>query len=250
VHDPFPLPCQRKNANHQDLSFQTFKKVFPSLAKAYPYYYWHQDEIIDIEDNEKLDISHLRNIHIKVHITPHKLDVFPETFNFWLHAFRGCFKVYKDFWSLHIRCVATLALGSQPRQGIARLQAKRKTQESYHMLSGVQRVWGNEPSHSQVNSNVGSWSPKWTPESSERNCKGQNSFPCRVLYIIRNILKHTCLKWACIAHLDIWNTSYGQKKGWESNWQFDSWPLKVGNRPDFLACRQRATYRWKALKKG
>jgi hypothetical protein len=50
-----------------------------------------------------------------------------------------------------------------------------------------------------------------------------------------------------MTHLDFWNINYGQKKGWESKWQFDSWPLKVGNRPDFLACRWRATYRWKAL---
>jgi hypothetical protein len=45
----------------------------------------------------------------------------------------------------------------------------------------------------------------------------------------------------------IWNTSYGQKKGRESNCQFDSQPEKVGNRPDLLSCRWRATYRWKAL---
>ncbi len=37
-------------------------------------------------------------------------------------------------------CVATLALGSQPRQGVARLRAKRETWESLHMLPGVQRV--------------------------------------------------------------------------------------------------------------
>jgi hypothetical protein len=61
------------------------------------------------------------------------------------------------------------------------------------------------------------------------------------------LFKRKCLKWARITHLDIWNTSYGQKKGWESNWQFDSRPLKVKNRPDFLACRGRATYHWKAL---
>jgi hypothetical protein len=36
-------------------------------------------------------------------------------------------------------------------------------------------------------------------------------------------------------HLSIWNTSYGQKKGRESNCQFDSWPIKVRNRPDLLA---------------
>jgi hypothetical protein len=68
-----------------------------------------------------------------------------------------------------------------------------------------------------------------------------------VFYIIENLLKLRCLKWACITHLDIWNRSYGQKKGWESNWQFDSWPLKVKNRPDLLACRWRVTYCWKAL---
>jgi hypothetical protein len=54
-------------------------------------------------------------------------------------------------------------------------------------------------------------------------------------------------KWACIAHLDIWNVSYGQKKGRESNCQFDSWPQKVRNRPDLLSCKGRATYHWKAL---
>jgi hypothetical protein len=44
--------------------------------------------------------------------------------------------------------------------------------------------------------------------------------------------------------------SCGQKKGRESNWQFDSRPLKIRNRPDFFVCRCRATYRWKALDNG
>jgi len=69
-------------------------------------------------------------------------------------------------------------------------------------------------------------------------------------YIIENLLKHRCLKWDCMTHLDIWNTSYGQKKGQESNWQFDSRSLKVKNRPNFLVCRWRATYRWKVLDEG
>ncbi len=101
-----------------------------------------------------------------------------------------------------------------------------------------------------THSHVGSWSPKWTPEFSEHNCRGQNPSPWGVLYIIENLLRRRCLKWARIAHLDIWNTSYGHKKGRESNWQFDSRPLKVGNWFDFLACKQCATYRWKALDKG
>jgi hypothetical protein len=41
-----------------------------------------------------------------------------------------------------------------------------------------------------------------------------------------------------------------KRKGQESNWQFDSRSLKVGNQPDFLSCRQHATYRWKNLNKG
>jgi hypothetical protein len=40
-------------------------------------------------------------------------------------------------------------------------------------------------------------------------------------------LKCKCLKWAHMTRLDICNTSYGKKKGWESNWQFDSQPQKV-----------------------
>jgi hypothetical protein len=63
-------------------------------------------------------------------------------------------------------------------------------------------------------------------------------------------LKLRCVKWACISHLDIWNTNYGQKKGRQSNWQCDSRPLKVRNWPDFLMCRRRAKYSWKDLHKG
>jgi hypothetical protein len=88
---------------------------------------------------------------------------------------------------------------------------------------------------------------RWTPKSSESDCKGQNSLNWGVPYIIRELLERRCLKWALMIHLDIWNTSYGQKKGRESKWQFDSWPLKVGNQPDFLVCRWHATYHWKDL---
>jgi hypothetical protein len=40
-----------------------------------------------------------------------------------------------------------------------------------------------------------------------------------------------------------------KRRGRESNCHFDSRPEKIGNRPDLLGCRQRATYRWKALDK-
>jgi hypothetical protein len=90
------------------------------------------------------------------------------------------------------------------------------------------------------------------------------------LYIIGKLLKCRCPKWARMTHLDIWNTSYAQKKGRESNWQFDSRPRKVESQTwesrdkkpfgchsrkvasgvDSLVCRWRAICRWKALDEG
>jgi hypothetical protein len=72
----------------------------------------------------------------------------------------------------------------------------------------------------------------------------------RVPYIIENLLERICLKWACMAHLDTSKICYGQKKGRESNWQFDFWPLKVRNRPNFFACRWCATYYCKPRDEG
>jgi hypothetical protein len=88
---------------------------------------------------------------------------------------------------------------------------------------------------------------RWTPEPSESDCNGQNTLHQRVLYIIEKILKFKCLKWACMTHLDICNTSYGKKKRWESNWQFDSWPRNVKNWPDLRVCKRCETHCWKAL---
>jgi hypothetical protein len=48
------------------------------------------------------------------------------------------------------------------------------------------------------------------------------------LYHCKKILKHRCLKCACMTHLDIWNTSYGQKKGQKSNCQI--WLLTIKSR--------------------
>jgi hypothetical protein len=66
-------------------------------------------------------------------------------------------------------------------------------------------------------------------------------------YIIGKLLELRCLKWARMTHLNIWNTSYGQKNGRESNWQFDFRPLQVKNRPDILMCKWHVTYCWKLL---
>jgi hypothetical protein len=70
-----------------------------------------------------------------------------------------------------------------------------------------------------------------TPENLELESKGQNTSRWGVLGVIEKVLKCRCLNWPRIGHLDIRSPSYGQKKGRESNWQFDSRSLKVRNRP-------------------
>ncbi len=78
---------------------------------------------------------------------------------------------------------------------------------------------------------VGDLEPSGTPKSLRFDNKGQNNSSWGVFGVIGKFLKFICPKWPRIGHLDIFNPSYGQKKGRESNWQFDSRPLKVGNRP-------------------
>jgi hypothetical protein len=78
---------------------------------------------------------------------------------------------------------------------------------------------------------VGDLESSGTPECLELDSKAQNTLHWSVLGFIGKVLKRTYRKWPRIGHLDLCNPSYGQKKGRESNWQFDSRPLNVGNRP-------------------
>jgi len=92
------------------------------------------------------------------------------------------------------------------------------------------------------------WESSETPENSEHNCRGQNTLHRGVFYIVRKFLKCKCPKWPRMSHLDICSTSYRQKKGRESNWQFDSQALKVKNWPDPNVCRWSVIHGWKAFK--
>jgi hypothetical protein len=92
---------------------------------------------------------------------------------------------------------------------------------------------------------------KWglgTPKNLEFNCRGQNTSPWACFYTIGKVLKCRCRKWPHMSHSKICSTSFGRKKSRESNWQFDSRPLKVRNRPDPGVCRWSETHCWKALK--
>jgi hypothetical protein len=99
-------------------------------------------------------------------------------------------------------------------------------------------------------SKVGDLESSGTPECLEFDRKAQNTSHWGVLDVIGKVLKRRYRKWSRIGHLDICSPSYRQKKGWESNWQFDSRPLKVRNRPFFDLRIESAIRRWKDLDKG
>jgi hypothetical protein len=84
------------------------------------------------------------------------------------------------------------------------------------------RLQGNEPPHSQVSSHFRSWSPNGLPNL--QRVILWVTMDRRVPYIIEKLFDLRCV-----------------------NCQFDSRPLKVGNRPNFLMCRWHVTYCWKAL---
>jgi len=86
-----------------------------------------------------------------------------------------------------------------------------------------------------------------TPKTLELDSRSQNTLPWSVLHTVGKVLKCKCRKWPHMSHSDICSTSYGQKKGRESNCQFDSRPLKVGNQSNPGVCKCNATHRWKAL---
>jgi len=95
---------------------------------------------------------------------------------------------------------------------------------------------------------VGDLESSGTPECLEFDSRGQNTLHRGVLDVIGKVLKCRCPKCPRICHLNICSPSYGQKKGRESNWQFDSRPLNVRNRPLPDIQIGSATWRWKALK--
>jgi hypothetical protein len=89
-----------------------------------------------------------------------------------------------------------------------------------------------------------------TPECLGFDKRGQNTLDWGLLGVIGKVMKCRCLKCLRISHLNICSSSYEQKKGRESNWQFDSRPLKVGNRPLPDLRMESATWRWKDLDEG
>jgi hypothetical protein len=119
----------------------------------------------------------------------------------------------------------------------------------YSKLSVATPLWAKceGEAHTPKSGNLES---SGTPKNSEDDLRGQISSHWYALGVIGKVLKCRCPKWPRMSHLDICNPSYGQEKGRESNWQFDSRPLKVGNRPVLDVRSGSATWRWKALFEG
>jgi hypothetical protein len=115
------------------------------------------------------------------------------------------------------RFVATLPLGSWPKQGLV---TKARACEG---LGQVWRPWFTFLAPGSVGEceewsefliwELESW---WISKSLENNCRGQNPLDWFFFYIIGKLLERKYLKWARMTHLDTLNTSYGQKKGRES----------------------------------
>jgi hypothetical protein len=79
-------------------------------------------------------------------------------------------------------------------------------------------LWGNceVATHTPEN---GTWESSGIPENSKCDCRAQKTLHWGVLGTVGKVLKCRCPKWFCMSHLDICITSYGQKKGRESNCQ-------------------------------
>jgi hypothetical protein len=107
-------------------------------------------------------------------------------------------------------------------------------------------VWGWSPTFGKV----GDLESSGTPECLELDSRTQNTSHWGVLGVIGKVLKRRYQKCPRIGHLDICRPSYGQKKGRESNWQFDSRPLKVWNRPLPEVRIGSAIRRWKDFDEG
>jgi hypothetical protein len=113
----------------------------------------------------------------------------------------------------------------------------------YHVATPLW-VKCEDETHTPKNGNLES---SETPKNSKLDCRGQNTSHWGVLYTVEKVLKCICPKWLRMSHFNICSPSYGQKKGRGSNWQFDSRPLKVENRPDHDVIRKSATWRWTVL---
>ncbi len=101
-----------------------------------------------------------------------------------------------------------------------------------------------------MNFHFGSWSPDGLLNL-QREISGVKTHWTKELFIsLKIFLKCTCLKWACMTHLDTEHTSYSQNKGWGVKLAIWLPTTKSQESLDFLTCRWCVTYRWKIIDDG
>jgi hypothetical protein len=86
-----------------------------------------------------------------------------------------------------------------------------------HMDSVATPLWGKCEDEIRTPKS-GNLESSGTPATSDLDCRGQNTSPWGIFYTLGKALKCRCRKWPCMSHSDICSTSYGRKKGRESNW--------------------------------
>ncbi len=108
---------------------------------------------------------------------------------------------------------------------------------------------GNEPSHSQMNSHVGSWNPN-----------GFLNLHRAITWVKTHWFEKFLISLERSWNIFVWMGShdpFGHMK--HKLWPKERsgvklvvwfWPLKIGNQPNFIVCRWRATYLWKVLDEG
>jgi hypothetical protein len=105
--------------------------------------------------------------------------------------------------------VTTLVLGSWPRQNTERCKLGMQPENHIYIPKSVGECEGMNPQIFKWILILGIVVPM---DFSENDLKSQNSLYWNFPYTIGNLLRHKCLKWSCIIHLNIYNINYGWKK--------------------------------------
>ncbi len=120
------------------------------------------------------------------------------------------FKLWTKKW-LWIKLCFNINFGLVIKVGAQKKMKDRRMCWNSHTFDygKMQKKWIFEISKWE---SLGSWSSKlfWIFGT---KCRWQIIFKLNKFYIIDFFLKCRCQRWACAFHLEIWNSSYDQKKG-------------------------------------
>jgi hypothetical protein len=97
-------------------------------------------------------------------------------------------------------------------RGMERWQSNMQPRSHIHALGSARECEGMSPHTPKRAPILGVGVPRDSQIFREK-FEGSNLLDWICLYTIEKIWRCRCLKWACMIHLSIYNTSYGWKKG-------------------------------------